>query len=376
MVANQDAFDLVIRGGAVLCGAEFRSGVDVGIAKGRIAALGSNLKGETEVDARGLRVIPGFVDVHVHGAGGSDEPEQMARFLPSTGVTGFVPTLASSSPEDTYAFVERVAGAMPQPGSAEILGSHLEGPWLNSEWRGAHLFEHVRPPDLDEARRLLEGANSTLRRVTLAPELPGAHAVIELLAKSGVQVSLGHSACSYSEAVAATEKGATSVTHVYNAMLPFHHREPGLAGAALVCDTLLVELIADGVHVHAAAACALVKARSADTVAIVSDGLPPLGLAPGDYNWQGRTVSSDGIVCRLEDKLVGSASSVLRGLRELVSWGVPLASACQMASGTGAVLAAANKRKGLIAEGYDADLVLLDAGLNLVRAYCRGVPAR
>jgi N-acetylglucosamine-6-phosphate deacetylase len=236
--------------------------------------------------------------------------------------------------------------------------------------------EHIRPPDVEEARHLISAGNGTLRRVTLAPELPAARTVIELLASSAVQVSLGHTQCSYEVAIHGIEWGANSVTHVYNAMAPFHHRAPGLVGAALADERLLVEVIADGVHVDSAAVLAVVLARGAEHVCVVTDGLPPLGLARGAHEWQGRRIESDGGVCRLPDgTLAGSATSMLDAVRNLASWGVPLEDCARMAAGTGAGLAGVAKRKGQIAVGFDADLVLLDNGLQLVASYCRGEPA-
>jgi N-acetylglucosamine-6-phosphate deacetylase len=298
----------------------------------------------------------------------------MARFLPSTGVTAFLPTLAASSPDETLGFVTTVARMKREPGAAEVLGSHLEGPYLSAKHGGAQPPEHPRAPNAAEVERLLDAAGGTLRRMTLAPELPGARETISLLMRAGVQMSLGHSACSYEQALEAVDWGASSVTHTYNAMAFFHHRAPALVGAALACTRLVAELIADGVHVHPAAALALIRARGADGVAVVSDGLPPLGLPAGEYDWAGRTVTSDGIVARLAGSaLAGSATTLLQALRNLVSWGVPPADAARMLSQTGARLAGAGERKGAISEGFDADVVLLDRDLQLVATYCRGV---
>jgi N-acetylglucosamine-6-phosphate deacetylase len=363
--------ELCLRGGTVLTPSGFITG-DVGIAGGQIAAVGSLGRAASDVDASGLHVLPGFVDVHVHGAGGSCGPTDMARFLPGTGVTAFLPTLATSSPEDTLAFLEAVS-ELRGNAEAEVLGSHLEGPFLSADRCGAQRREHLRAPDPREVERWLEAARGTLRRVTLAPELPGARQVVERLVEAGVQVSLGHSACTYLQAEEAVNWGASSVTHTFNAMAPFHQREPGLAGAALTLPKLVSELIADGVHVHRGACLALIRACSAASVAVVSDGLPALGLAAGRYEWQGRTVISDGAVGRLEDgTLAGSATPMVQALRNLVGWGTELAEAAHMLSAAGAALAGAGSRKGSIAEGFDADLVLLDGELRLAATYCRG----
>jgi N-acetylglucosamine-6-phosphate deacetylase len=368
--------ELAIRGGCVLTPEGFRDGLDVTIGEARIVALGAAPAASQDVDASGLYVLPGFVDVHLHGAGGSASPAEMARFLPRTGVTAFLPTLAASSPDETLDFVRSVAGVTTGPGTAEVLGSHLEGPYLSPSHCGAQPGEHLRPPDPAEIERLLAAAGRTLRRVTLAPEMAGALAAIGQLTAAGVQVSLGHSACTYEQAMAAAGRGASSVTHTYNAMGAFHQRAPGLVGAALACERLVAELIADGVHVHPAAALALIRARGAAGVAIVSDGLPPLGLPPGEYAWGARTVVSDGTAVRLRSGgLAGSATSLVQALRNLVGWGVPVADAARMLSQTGARLAGAGagERKGAIAVGFDADVVLLDRHLQVVATYCRGV---
>lgn len=372
MAVSMD-LSLVIRGGTVLTPDGFRPDLDVGLAGERIAAVGPRLERATEeLDARGLYVLPGLVDVHIHGAGGSEHPAEMARFLPGTGVTAFLPTLAASAPDDTLAFVASVADAEHAEG-AEVLGSHLEGPFLAAERRGAQPPEHLRSPDLAEVDRILAAAGGTLQRVTLAPELPGAEAVVARLVQAGVQVSLGHSSCTYAEALQAAAWGATSVTHTYNAMAPFHHREPGLVGAALTCERLMAELIADGVHVHPAAARALIASRGPAGVAVVSDALPPLGLPPGEYDWLGRRIVTDGIVASLAgEAIAGSVTPMLQAVRNLVSWGVPLEHAASMASAVPARLAGAANRKGRIAPGCDADLLLLDAQLELVQTYCRG----
>ena len=367
--------DLAIRGGDVLTDGVFVAGAEVGIRSTAIAAVGSSLgPAAREVDASGLYVLPGFVDVHVHGAGGFSHPADMAEWLPRTGVTAFLPTLAASAPEETLELVAEVAALGPEVlDRAEVLGSHLEGPFLQPEWCGAQPRQALRKPSIEEVEQLLAQARGTLRRMTLAPELPGAEAVCRRLAAAGVQVSLGHSSCSYAQALEAVGWGASSVTHEFNAMAPFHHREPGLVGAALTDERLLAELIADGVHVTPAAALLLVRARGAAGVALITDGLPALGLPPGEYDWMGRRIATDGRVARLADgTLAGSTTSMLEAVRNLVDWGVPLAEVACMASRTGAILAGASQRKGLIAPGYDADLVLLDKRLELVATSCRG----
>jgi N-acetylglucosamine-6-phosphate deacetylase len=365
---------LTLRGGTLLTPSGLRPGWDVAIAGSSIASVGQQLAAApTDLDVSGLYVLPGFVDVHVHGAAGTTEPAEMARFLPSTGVTSFLPTLAASSPDDTLAFVAQIARLENQDRAAEVLGTHLEGPFLSAERCGAQPRQHLRQPDTNEIERLIAVAAGTLRRMTLASELPRARDVIRRLIAAGVQVSLGHSSCTHQQALQAARWGATSVTHTYNAMAPFHHREPGLIGAALTAAGLLAELIADGIHVHPAAALTLIRARGPEAVAIVTDGLTALGLPPGPYAWSGRPITSDGAVARLEDgALAGSATTMNQAFRNLLGWGVPLEQAATMLSRTPAILAGAPTRKGLIAPAFDADLIILDSDLRLAATYCRG----
>ncbi len=354
---------------------------DVGIAGGRIAALGRDLAAHSEQDVRGARLLPGFIDVHVHGAGGFDVGagteaiRALAAVLPQMGVTSFLPTLAASSSEQTREFLDTVrqAATAPAVGQAEVLGAHLEGPFVNPAYCGALPAEHIRPPSVREIEDWLAGDASCLRRVTLAPELHGAEPAIRRLVREGVQVSLGHSEASFEQAQDAARWGASSVTHMFNAMRPFHHRQPGLAGAGLAGPTVTCELIADGRHVHPAAAMALIKARGPERVAIVSDGLPAMGLPAGRYDWLGREVTSDGSCVRLMDgTLAGSATSLAGALTNLLSWGCSLHPAATMLSDSGARLAGVSPRKGTLAPGADADILVLDDDLQLVATYCRG----
>jgi N-acetylglucosamine-6-phosphate deacetylase len=254
---------------------------------------------------------------------------------------------------------------------AEVLGSHLEGPFLAADRCGAQRPECLHAPGMAEVERMLVAASGSLRRMTLAPELAGASMVVRRLVAAGVQVSLGHSSCTLEQALAAVSSGASSVTHTFNAMARFHHREPGLIGAALTCDGLASELIADGVHVHPFAALALI--RAAREVAVVTDGLDCLGLPEGDYSFMGQPVASDGAVARLGDgTLAGSATPLLQAVRNLVSWGVRLEDAARMASAVGARLAGVAERKGALAEGFDGDVIVLNKELGLVATVCRG----
>ena len=355
-----------------------RNDVAVRVSAGRIVEVTTGMRSDSDHSAEWI--LPGFIDLHVHGGGGysvhsPDEVAKLSTFLPQTGVTAYLPTLSTSAPDATLTFLRAVKDA--QRGSsdagAEIVGSHLEGPFLSKERKGAQPEAHIRVPDETEVDAWIEASQGTLSRVSLAPEVPNARRIIALLAAHGVGVSIGHSNATYEEACEAVEWGAVSTTHTYNAMSPLDHRRPGVVGLALTHPRVTAELISDGVHVHPIAALLLIRAKGPERVAVVTDGVPPMALPPGTHKWRDREVMSDGVAVR--DKagnLTGSATGMDGALRNLVNWGVSVQAAAQMLSTTPARLARVDNRKGHIATGYDADLVLLDDQLRPLSTFCRG----
>ena len=336
---------LLVRGGAVLVGTALHAEVDVLVRDGVVVELGPAL-GTPDLEA--AVVSPGFVDLHVHaldGCGFLGEPDLvgLSTALVRRGVTSFLATTITASPA---ALLEAVSVVAAGGGPARCLGVHLEGPWLSPVRAGAQPPEHLRLPSVTELAALVEAG--PVRVVTLAPELEGAAELIEAAVRLGVTVSLGHSDCTFEQAVDALTLGALHVTHCFNAMSGFHHREPGLVGAALDLP-LTVEVIADGVHVHPSAVRSLIAAATRDRVCVISDAVDagPPGAGP----------------VRLPDgTLAGTRGGVDAGVRNLVSWGVPLEDALVMASVT--PLAALGLHGGLSAGGA-ADLVLLSSSLDV-----------
>ena len=352
---------LTLRGGRVLT-ADGWSHADLPVADGVIAAVGGSA-GEV-LDVSGCIVAPGFVDLHVHASGGhpaqgprADLPA-MAGSLVRGGVTSFLATGITASLVELDALVRA-----PAPSSgARCLGVHLEGPWLSPEAAGAQPREHLRPPSVAEATALCDAG--PVRLVTVAPELPGALDLVRALAERGVRVSLGHSTATYEQAVEGVEAGATGVTHCFNAMSPLTSREPGLVGAALTLPGLVVEVIADGIHVHPGSVRALHAARGAAGVALVSDCVD--GCAPADV------LRPDGAVLRLPDgTLAGSALCLADAVRNVVSWGIPLADALAMASTTPASALGLDVS---LRPGGRADVVVLDEDLRVRHVLVAGVP--
>jgi N-acetylglucosamine-6-phosphate deacetylase len=329
------------------------------------------------VDGRGGVLMPGFIDVHVHGGDGADAMDadadglrRMARFHAAHGVTALLPTTWAAPPAAILAAVEAVAEALgPVDGGATIVGAHLEGPWINPARAGAQDPAGIRLPDLEEARRLLAAGGGVVRLVALAPELAGAGALIGELVGRGVTVAAGHTEAGWDEMVAAVAAGLRHVTHTFNAMAGFGHREPGTAGAALALPELRCELIADGHHVHPGAMAVLARAKGPGGVVLVSDAVRAAGRPEGEVDLGGRTAQHCCGAVRLADgRLAGSVLTLdvaLRRFAAATGWGWP--DLARAAAGNAAD-ALGLSSKGRLAAGADADLVLLgDGGAGDVR---------
>ncbi len=310
-------------------------------------------------------LCPGFVDLQINGAFGADlgtDPEAirtLAARLPATGVTSFLPTLISSPPERYETFLAALENGAAEEG-ARVLGAHLEGPFLAPERKGAHDPANLRPVDLGLLRELLRSGK--VRLMTLAPELENSLEAIEIMLEEGTVASAGHTQATYEEISRAADAGLRLGTHLYNAMRPLAHREPGTVGALLTQDRIRTGIIADGVHVHEAAIRLAHRAKGPEGVVLVTDAMEAAGMPPGDYELGGRRVRlQDGAVRLPDGTLAGSALTMDEAVRNAVRLlGLSLAQAVRMAAESPA--AALNlDGKGKIAVGCDADFVLLDA---------------
>jgi N-acetylglucosamine-6-phosphate deacetylase len=325
-------------------------------------------------------LAPGFVDVHVHGWGGHDamgetaDLDGMARALLRRGVTSFLPTAVSAPLDDLVAFAERVRSWRPRaPGDgAEPLGFNLEGPFLAPDRRGAHAAAHLRDPaDVGEAR--IETLIDGLSLITIAPELPGALETIRFLRARGIAISIGHSAAVAAEARAGYAAGASSTTHLFNAMSGVDHRVPGVAVAALLDDAAYVELIADGIHVHPDLWPIITRLKPADRLLLVSDALSVAGQGDvrGRIGGLGVEVSGDRVTLLGTDTLAGSVIALDRAVRNLATSGVPLPAAIAAASRNPLALLGVTDR-GRLVEGQRADVVELGADLAVRRVMRAG----
>ena len=356
--------------------------LDDRVAGGRIT-IEDGLIATVELDdglgADGPYLAPGFVDVHVHGWGGHDAMgdeaalDGMARSLLRQGVTSFLPTAVTAPLGSLVAFAERVRGW--QPGApadgAEPLGFNLEGPFLAEARHGAHDPAFLRAP-ADVPRPTLEPLVDGLRLLTIAPELPGAIELIRWLHERGAAVSIGHSEASDEEAQAGYEAGATSTTHLFNAMSGVDHRAPGLAVAALLDDAVFVELIADGIHVHPALWPLITRLKSVDRLVLVSDALALAGTDEGRGRVGGLDVEVIGwrVTLAGTSTLAGSVIALDTAVRNVVRAGVPLPAAVAAAARNPLALLGISDR-GRLVVGQRADLVELDADLR-VRRVMRG----
>jgi N-acetylglucosamine-6-phosphate deacetylase len=350
------------------------------VRDGRIAALGEGDVAGATRDLGGALLTPGFVDVHVHGAAGAEfldaTPDERASILRTHargGTTGLLATTLTASRETTRAAVDAIAAADAVVGGAQVLGIHLEGPYLSDEFRGAQDPEHLRAPDLEEIDALL--AAGPIRLITLAPELPGATAAIERLVSAGVVVSVGHTGATYAEAMAAFDAGARHATHLFNGMRPLHHREPGVIAAALERDDVTCELICDGHHVDPAAIRLAHRLKGADRSVLITDAMQAAGLGDGDYRIGALPVRVRDGRAELADSgsLAGSTLTMAAAVRIAVqSAGIALADALRMASAAPARVLGLEASKGALAPGFDADLVVLDDSLEVVDTMVAG----
>ena len=359
---------------------------DITVAGTQIHALShpGDVTGEqgNVIDASDMLVVPGFIDVHTHGGGSynlhttdADEIRGYARWAPETGVTSFliaVVGVPGSMPEEQLrtaveALHSRATGAEP-------LGIHLEGPYISAAKRGAHPTSWLRMPDQSETEQLLALTDGYLRLITLAPELPGATAMIRRLIDAGITVSMGHTDATYEQAQEAIQLGITHVTHCFNAMRPLLHRAPGPLAAAAKSEEVYGEVIADGVHVHPAAVNALVKLLGPQRTILITDALAAAGVPDVSFDFAGQPATVIHGAARLADgTITGSILTMDQALRNVLQMTeVTLSQAVGMLTLNPARAAQVSHRKGRLQASYDADLLILDSALTLQATLCRG----
>ncbi len=340
-----------------------------------ILAVG-NLSGEADIDAAGAYLVPGFVDIHTHGAMGEDFSDGIAGGLPAMadyyaahGVTGFLATTMTLK-EEVLTPAMNVIRDFDYAGGAKCLGVHLEGPFIGYAKRGAQAAENLHAPDCAMFDRLNAESGDKVRLVTVACEEPGAMEFISHVSKTAA-VSLGHTSADYDQAMEAFGRGASHATHLFNGMDGLHHRNPGIVAAAMDAGAS-VELICDGLHIHPAV-IRLVHRLYGDKLNLISDSLRCAGMPDGDYMLGGQPITVSGGKATLTgtDTLAGSSISMLDAVRNVVGFGLPLADAIYAAS-TAPADAVRCYNTGRIAAGCCADLVLLSEDLELKAVFVDG----
>jgi N-acetylglucosamine-6-phosphate deacetylase len=352
------------------------------VENGRIARVSSEPPPRDAMSFPDGTLIPGLIDLQVNGGAGVDclragaaAYDTLGRYLAATGVTAYLPTVVSAPLEEMRRAGEAAAIAMRRDGALpEILGIHFEGPYLNPLRRGAHRPQDLRTPDVDEVSETVRRLEGALRVVTLAPELEGAEGVVRVLAGAGVLVAIGHTDAGFDEMQAAARWGARMVTHLFNAMRGIHHREPGAAGGALVTPSLALGLIADLVHVHPAVLSLAAHAAGMGRIVLVTDAIAAAGMGRGSFTLGAQTVDvKDGVPRLADGTLAGSVLQLHRAVSNFAAAaGVSRRDAVQAASRTPARLLGVHRRKGSIAAGMDADLVVLSRDGDVQLAVARG----
>ena len=326
-------------------------------------------------------IVPGFIDVHVHGGDGADFMDgadeaagRVTSFHARSGTTALAATTLSGSVSDLRDAVGAISRASrAETRGAEICGVHLEGPYINAKRAGAQNVGSIRPADIHEIDALVAEAPHLRWMITVAPEIEGVRALIEHF-KSRILFSVGHTAGDYSDAVAALAWGAGHFTHLFNAMTGMHHREPGVVGAALVSVEATAELIADGIHVHPAVLRVATRAMP-NRVVLVTDAVRASGMPPGKYKLYEHefSVTDDGAARLADGTLAGSTLTMNRAVQNMVELaGLPVEMVIPLATEIPARILGVAERKGKIARGYDADLVILTPKFEVNRVLVRG----
>lgn len=335
------------------------------------------------VDLQGATVIPGLIDVHNHGNSGADFSDgdyeglkRMAKYLAEQGVTSFAPasmTLPYDVLEKAFATAKQLRDEAPE-GHARLMGIQMEGPYFSEKKKGAQNGAYLKNPDFEGFKKLYEGCGGLVRIVDIAPELPGAAEFVEK-AKDLCTVSVAHTDSDYDHAKVAFEKGATHLTHLYNAMPGIHHRNPGVIPAAVEAEQVRAEIISDGMHIHPASVRLAFSMFGGERMILVSDALRCCGMPDGEYELGGQPVFLAGGVAKLADgTLAGSATNLFDCMKNAMKFGIKEEDAVRAATFNPACALNAEDRIGSIASGKLADFVVCDTDYNVKQIFLGGKP--
>ena len=342
---------------------------------GRITQLGTANKvgkpsGARVIDVQGDIVCPGFIELHVHGGkgknfnGGTEEDfDQITRFHSEHGTTLMLATLYVDEEKAYLQTIRDLAGYCAEPGNELLYGIHLEGPFINRAMKGAMNEDYIWQANASNCQTLKEAGGGHIKMITLAPELTGIDQIMQLAAQDGIVIGIAHSQARYEDIEVAIDNGLTQVTHIFNAMHPLHHRTPGVITAALLKRELKVHLIADCIHVHPAVIKLLYKLKGPTGIVLITDAVSATGQEDGTYELGGQQIHMKDQKVHLEDgTLAGSVITLEKSVKNLIEQvNIPIHEAIRMASLNPARVLGLDNRKGILAVGKDADMVVLDS---------------
>ncbi len=337
-----------------------------------------DLESKQVIDAEGMYLSPGFIDIHKHGAydydfmdANNDEARRLLARLPETGVTSLYPTTMSMSFPDIRRAMEAIRALMQEPAvGTQVLGCHMEGPFISPDWGGAQPRKYIVPADYS----LVEGLEDTIKLVTVAPEEPGNPEFISRCIQAGIRVSIGHTLAHYEQAMAAFQLGATSVTHTFCAMHQLQHREPGVVSAASENPNVFCELIVDNLHIHPATQRVLLKLKGIDQMILVTDSMRFAGMGYGESTLAGQHVTINEKGAHLDDGFF--AGSVLALNEAVINYkrnnNLSMVDAIKPVTRNPARMMGICGRKGVLANGADADFVLMDENIEIKKTLIAG----
>ncbi|MBA7498922.1 N-acetylgalactosamine-6-phosphate deacetylase [subsurface metagenome] len=372
---------IIIINGTIITPFHLVSGKAIIIEKGRIREIvnkeelsTATLTGVEVIEAKDKFIVPGYIDIHIHGGGGSDVMDgdyesinKIAIAHSHFGTTSFLPTTMTMSKDKIIRSLRSICEAVKKgTAGAEILGIHMEGPYINPEKKGAQKEDEIKKISIEEFLEFNQASGNLIRLVTIAPEMPGAIGLIKYLYKQGIITSVGHTNATYVQTQAGIQAGLSHVTHTFDAMRGLHHREPGVVGAALTSPELTVEIIADGVHIHPIVLKILTKIKEGEKVVLITDAMRAAGLKEGTYDLGGQEVIVTKGQARLKDgTLAGSVLTMDKAVKNMVNKiGIQLPKAIQMASFNPARSIGIDDKKGSLEPGKDADIVILNKNLE------------
>ena len=335
-----------------------------------------------KIDLKGKIVLPGFIDLHIHGAGGFDfnnvdfnDAKKVMQVLLSHGVTSILATLTPEPYPDMLKLAKRYAEYILKKKPKTILrGLHCEGPFLNPEMHGAINPDFIWKADIKKWKSLYNTSQGIIKLMTIAPEMSGVMDIIRHAAKEGVVLSLGHSKANYDTVIEGIDNGIAQVTHIYNAIPLAHHRDPGILGAAYLYDELKVQLIADGIHVHPVTIKFLMKLKGANGIIIISDATYVAGQPDGEYDFSGKKIYvKNGIAYTKDNVLAGSTLTLDKAFKNLIQLcNIPINQAARMVSLNAAKVLRLDHKKGILAVGKDADIVVMNKNYDVEMTILNG----